>query len=158
MTTSFPAGRIQLAELAPRPAAALLRVASTIDLDPELHELVDVRASQLNGCAFCIDMHWKDARARGMSEERLYMLGAWRESPLYDEREQAALELCEAMTFISDGHVPDRVWARVRGAFTETEAAQLVLAIAAINTWNRLQITARAEPGHYQPGDLAAAA
>ena len=141
MTTTFPAGRFQLAEVAPKQYAAMLRLDTSIDLDPHLHELVRVRASQLNGCAFCIDMHWKNARALGESEERLYLLDAWRESPLYDEREQAALELCEAITSVSDGHVRDAVWARVRSEFTEAETAQLVYAIAAINTWNRLQIT-----------------
>src|SRR5690349_2699291 len=158
MTPKYPAARIQLDAVAPKPVAAILRVERSIELDPALHELISLRASQLNGCAFCIDMHWKDARARGESEERLYMLDAWRESELYDEREKAALELCEAMTFIADGHVRDSVWARVRAEFTAEETAQLVYAIAAINTWNRLQITSRAEPGHYQPGDLSAVA
>jgi AhpD family alkylhydroperoxidase len=158
MTPTYPAQRIQLDAVAPKPVAAIMRLVGSIELDRRLHELLSLRASQLNGCAFCIDMHWKNLRALGEGEERLYSLEAWRESPLYDEREQAALELCEAMTFIADGHVRDAVWARVRAEFTEPEAAQLVYAIAAINTWNRLQITSRAEPGHYQPGDIAAAA
>ncbi len=117
---------------------------------------MSLRASQINGCVFCIDMHWKDARAVGETEERLYSLDAWRESPLYDARERAALELCEAMTLISDGQVPDEVWDRASDTLGE-EVAQVVFAVAAINTWNRLMITTRAEPGHYQPGMLAAA-
>ena len=158
MTPKYPAARIQLDAVAPKPVAAVLHFERSIELERGLHDLVSLRASQLNGCAFCIDMHWKDARARGESEERLYMLEAWRESDLYDEREKTALELCEAITFIADGQVRDAVWARVRAEFTEAEAAQLMYAIAAINTWNRLQITSRAEPGHYQPGDIAAVA
>jgi alkylhydroperoxidase family enzyme len=97
-------------------------------------------------------MHWKDARALGESEERLYSLGAWRESPLYTERERAALALCEAMTLISESQVPDDVWSEARSAFTVQELAQLIFAITAINAWNRLMITARVEPGHYQRG------
>jgi len=158
MAEGYPAERFSIAAVAPEQTAALIRFGHHPELDPRLHHLVALRASQINGCAFCIDMHWKDARARGESEERLYMLDAWRESELYDEREKAALELCEAMTFIADGHVRDSVWARVRAEFTAEETAQLVYAIAAINTWNRLQITSRAEPGHYQPGDLSAVA
>jgi alkylhydroperoxidase family enzyme len=102
-------------------------------------------------------MHWKDARAAGESEERLYSLPAWRESPVYSERERAALALCEAMTLISGSHVPDDVWEPARAAFTAEELAQLVFAITAINAWNRLMITARVEPGHYQPGIFEAA-
>jgi AhpD family alkylhydroperoxidase len=157
MTDPIPARRIQLLAAAPKPTAAMLRLEGAIELKPRLSELVKVRASQINGCAVCIDMHWKDARAGGESEERLYSLGAWRESPLYDERERAALELCEAMTQISDGHVPDAVWERTSAAFDEAELAELVFAITAINAWNRLMITARVEPGHYKPGLRVAA-
>ena len=110
-----------------------------------------MRASQLNGCAFCIDMHWQDARAAGEREDRLYALDAWRESPLFSPRERAALELCEAVTLVSETHVPDDVWERAAAAFESDELAQLVFAIAAINAWNRLMISARSEPGHYQP-------
>jgi AhpD family alkylhydroperoxidase len=136
--------------------AAMVRLESSIELEDRLHHLLSLRASQINGCAFCIDMHWKDARAAGELEERLYSLDAWRESPVYDRRERAALELCEAMTLISEGHVPDGVWEQASDALGE-ELAQVVFAIAAINTWNRLMITTRAEPGHYEPGMLAAA-
>jgi AhpD family alkylhydroperoxidase len=117
----------------------------------DLRELIRVRASQINGCAFCIDMHWKDARAAGESEERLYSLAAWRESPLYSDRERAALELCEAITLVADTHVPDDVWEQAAAEFDGGELANLVFAITAINAWNRLVISVRTEPGHYQP-------
>ncbi len=150
METTFPAKRLQIDRVAQRPIAAMLRFQGSIELDSRLHNLVSLRASQINGCAFCVDMHWKDARAEGETEERLYSLNAWRESPLYEHREQAALELCEAMTLIADGHVPDEVWDQVREEIADDEElAQLVLAITAINSWNRLCITARVEPGHY---------
>jgi AhpD family alkylhydroperoxidase len=151
MTNPYPAARMQLPDHAPRPLAALMKVERSIDLDPRLRELVRMRASQLNGCAFCLDMHWKDARAAGEEERRLYLLDAWRESPVYSEREQAALDLCEAMTLIHTGHVPDEVWDRARSFFPEDELAQLVFQITTINAWNRLMITSRTEPGHYQP-------
>lgn len=146
----FPAKRLVLAEHAPRQYAGLLRLEESIELDDGLHDLVRLRASQINGCAFCIDMHWKDARAAGESEERLYSLDAWRESPLYDPRERAALELCEAITLVADSQVPDSIWERAAAHFGRDELSQLIFAITAINAWNRLMITARVEPGHYQ--------
>ncbi len=151
MSDAIPAGRMRLPDVAGRQYGAMLRLQASIELDPALKDLVTLRASQLNGCAFCIDMHWKDARARGEPDERLYMLDAWRESDLYDEREQAALELSEAMTIIAGGGVPDEVWERARAQFGEYELSQLVFAITAINAWNRLMITTRTEAGHYQP-------
>src|SRR5919198_2756433 len=105
-----------------------------------LLELVKMRASQINGCAFCLDMHSKDARARGESEQRLYLLNAWREAPFYTERERAALAWTEAVTLITDGHVPDDVYDEVRAHFSEKELADLTLAVATINAWNRLSI------------------
>jgi AhpD family alkylhydroperoxidase len=155
MTKTIPAGRMQLLEQTPKQMMAIYRLETSIALDPGVHNLVTVRASQINGCVTCIDMHWKDARAAGESEERLYSLDAWRESPLYSDRERSALELCEAMTLVADGQVPDAVWERARSAFEDEELGQLVFAITAINAWNRLMITARVEPGHYQPGMLA---
>jgi AhpD family alkylhydroperoxidase len=152
MNTPFPAARIQLDEHAAKPLAALLRLEAAIGLDPAVRELIAVRASQVNGCAVCIDMHWKDARAAGESEERLYSLDAWRESPLFSDRERAALALCEAMTLIADGQVTDEVWDQARAEFGDEELAHLAFAITAINAWNRLMITARVEPGHYEPG------
>jgi AhpD family alkylhydroperoxidase len=158
MTQEFPAGRLQLTEHASKQLiGALFRFQASIELDKELNQLLSLRASQINGCAFCIDMHWKDARASGETEERLYSLDAWRESPFYDPRERAALELCEAMTLISEGHVSDEVWERASDALGD-QLAQVIFAVAAINTWNRLMITTRAEPGHYEAGMLAAAA
>ena len=158
MSNPIPAKRLQLAEVAPKQYAAIFRLSSSVDLEADLRELVDVRVSQMNGCAFCIDMHWKDARELGETEERLYMLGAWRESGLYNARERAALELSEAITRIGEGHVPDEVWERARANFEDYELGQLVFAIATINTWNRLLITALVEPGHYHPGQFGAAA
>ncbi|MGB0092644.1 MAG: carboxymuconolactone decarboxylase family protein [Solirubrobacteraceae bacterium] len=143
MSEMIPAGRMQLQQRAAKPFAAMYRLEASIELDRAVRELVQIRASQINGCAFCVDMHWKDARPAGEREERLYMLDAWRESRLYTERERAALALCEAVTLIVDGHVPDEVWARARTVFEEPELAQLVFAITAINAWNRLMITTR---------------
>ncbi|HEX3979540.1 MAG TPA: carboxymuconolactone decarboxylase family protein [Solirubrobacteraceae bacterium] len=152
MTPTIPAHRMQLAEVAPRQYGAMYRFSSSVELDHGLRPLIEIRASEINGCAFCLDMHWKDARAAGESEERLYMLKAWRESPLYSVRERAALELCEAMTQIAGRGVPDDVWERATAAFSPEELGQVVYAVAVINTWNRLQITTQAEPGHYHPG------
>lgn len=154
MSTTIPADRLQLSQVAPRQYAAMFRLSTAVEIDHELRGLIDIRASQLNGCAFCLDMHWRDARAAGESEERLYMLDSWRESTLYSEREQAALELCEAMTLITDGHVTDDVWKGARAVFDERELSQLVIASTVINAWNRLNIATRVEPGHYEPGQF----
>jgi AhpD family alkylhydroperoxidase len=131
-------------------------ISSAAGLEPSLRELVKTRASQINGCAYCIDMHTKDARAAGESEQRLYALDSWRETPFYTERERAALEWTEAITRISDGHAPDEVFQRVREQFSEEELVNLTLAIVAINGWNRLAIGFRAVPGSYQPAAKAA--
>jgi AhpD family alkylhydroperoxidase len=120
-------------------------------LEASLMNLIKLRASQINGCAYCIDMHWKDLRAAGEQEQRLYGLDAWEESPYYTDRERAALEWTEAVTNVREGHVPDEVFERVRTRFNEKELADLTLAVAAINAWNRLSIAARAVPGMYQP-------
>jgi AhpD family alkylhydroperoxidase len=124
-------------------------------LDNKLLNLVRMRASQINGCAFCLDMHSKDARAAGETEQRLYGLNAWRETPYYSARERAALEWTEALTLVTEGHVPDEVYERVRQEFSEDELAHLSLAIVAINGWNRLNVAARTVPGDYVPGSLA---
>ena len=152
MTPTIPARRLQLTEVAPRQYGAMFRFSRSVELDHGLRLLIEIRASQINGCAFCLDMHWKDARAAGESEERLYMVGAWRESALYSDRERAALELCEAMTKIAGRGVANDVWERAAAAFSEDELGQVVFAIAVINTWNRLQITTQVEAGHYHPG------
>lgn len=117
---------------------------------PLLH-LVRLRASQINGCAYCLDMHWKDLRAIGETEQRLYGLDAWREAPYYTARERAALAWTEAVTLITNGHVPDAVYEEVRPHFNEKELSDLTLAVAAINAWNRLAIASRTEAGKYQP-------
>ena len=118
--------------------------------EPLLH-LIKLRASQINGCAYCIDMHWKDLRSIGENEQRAYGLDAWQESPYYTDRERAALAWTEAVTNIQSGHAPDEVYEEAVKQFTEKELADLTLAIAAINAWNRLNIAARTVPGSYQP-------
>jgi AhpD family alkylhydroperoxidase len=123
-------------------------------LEASLLGLVRMRASQLNGCAYCLDMHSKEARAAGESEQRLYLLNAWREAPFYSLREQAALEWTEALTNISEDHVPDAVYTLVREQFKEKELADLSLAIVAINGWNRLAISFRREVGGYKPASV----
>lgn len=120
-------------------------------LETSLVELVKIRASQINGCAYCIDMHTKDARAAGESEQRIYLLSAWREAPFYNERERAALEWAEALTLIANDHVPDEIYERVKPHFTDEELVNLTLAVATINAWNRLGISFRSEVGSYQP-------
>ncbi|HSN01705.1 MAG TPA: carboxymuconolactone decarboxylase family protein [Rudaea sp.] len=120
-------------------------------LDHKLLELVKMRASQINGCAYCLDMHSKDARAAGETEQRLYLLDAWREAPFYSARERAALAWTEALTRISGGDVPDALYDEARKQFSDKELVDLSLAIIAINGWNRLAIPFRSEPGTYQP-------
>ena len=124
--------------------------------DQRLLDLVRMRASQINRCAYCLDMHSKDARASGETEQRLYGLDAWRETPYYSARERAALEWTEALTLVSDTGVPDDVYERVREQFSEDELVHLSLAIVAINGWNRLNVAARTVPGGYVAGSLAA--
>jgi len=124
-------------------------------LEPSLLELVKTRASQINGCAFCLDMHTKDARHRGETEQRLYCLSAWREAPFYSDRERAALEWTEALTLISESDVPDELYQRTLQHFSEAELANLTLAVVAINGWNRFAISFRAVPGSYQVANQA---
>ena len=121
-------------------------------LDDGLLHLIRMRASQINGCAYCLDMHSKDARAHGETEQRVYGLNAWRETPYYTERERAALEWTEALTLVAETHVPDDVYERVRTQFTEAELANLSLAVVSINGWNRLVISTRQVPGTYKVG------
>ncbi|MBV6417802.1 MAG: hypothetical protein CMLOHMNK_02566 [Steroidobacteraceae bacterium] len=125
-------------------------------LEHPLLELVKTRASQINGCAYCIDMHTKDARAAGETEQRLYGLSAWRETPFYSARERAALEWTEALTLISQNDIPDELYARVRAHFDERELVNLTLAVITINGWNRLAIPFRSVAGSYQPPARAA--
>jgi AhpD family alkylhydroperoxidase len=123
-------------------------------LEPRLLDLVRMRASQINRCAYCLDMHSKDARAAGETEQRLYGLEAWRETPYYSARERAALEWTEAVTLVAGTGVPDDVYQRVREQFSEEELAQLTLAVVAINGWNRLNVAARTVPGAYVAGSV----
>jgi AhpD family alkylhydroperoxidase len=133
---------------------ALERPIHKAGFENHLLDLVRMRASQINGCAYCLDMHSKDARASGETEQRLYGLSAWRETPYFSDRERAALEWTEALTLVAESHVPDDVYERVRKHFSEEELLALSLAVVAINGWNRLAISSRAVPGSYQPGSV----
>jgi len=124
-------------------------------LEGSLLHLIKLRASQINGCAYCLDMHWKDLKAIGEKDERLYELNAWEEAPFYSERERAALAWTDAVTEVSKSRVPDELYENVRKHFSEKEIADLTLAIATINAWNRLSVSARAVPGTYQPKEQA---
>jgi AhpD family alkylhydroperoxidase len=126
-------------------------------LDHKILHLIKMRASQINGCAYCLDMHSLDARAEGESEQRLYTLEAWREAPFFSDRERAALAWTEALTLISQTHAPDAVYEELKQQFSEKEIVDLTFAIGAINLWNRLAISLRAVPGHYKPATKAAA-
>jgi AhpD family alkylhydroperoxidase len=151
--------RIDLMHVNPGIIRAMLgleRQVREAGLDETLLHLVVMRASQINGCAYCLDMHSKDARAAGETEQRLYGLEAWREAPYYTARERAALEWTEALTLVADTRVPDDVYERARAQFSEDELVHLSLAIVSINGWNRLNVAARTVPGGYVPGSLAA--
>jgi len=119
---------------------------AAVELEPALRELVRVRASLVNGCAYCIRLHTRDALEAGETQERLFALGAWEESPLFTARERAALRLTDAVTLVGEGHVPDAAWAEAAGEFEEAELAQLLFAVVAINAWNRLAIATRKRP------------
>ena len=132
-------------------AALEVYVKHSSNLEKPLLELVRMRASQINGCAYCLDMHSKDARAAGETEQRLYALDAWRETPFYTDRERAALAWTEALTLIASSHAPDEVYEEARKHFSEEELVNLTMAIVSINGWNRVAIGFRAVPGSYQP-------
>ncbi len=134
---------------------ALERAVRKSSLEPELLDLVKLRASQLNGCGYCIDMHTKDARARGEVEQRLYLASVWREAPCYSERERAALEWTEALTLLPRTGAPDDVYERVARAFSQEEVVALTLAIVTINGWNRFAVGLRSPVGSYQPAPSA---
>jgi AhpD family alkylhydroperoxidase len=129
---------------------ALQEAVSAGPLDPFLSELVKLRASQINGCAYCIDMHTKDARAIGETDERMHLVGAWREAPGFSARERVALALAEAITLVTEGHVPDEVWEAAADEFAADELMNLVWEIVAINAWNRIAISTRAQAGAYR--------
>jgi AhpD family alkylhydroperoxidase len=124
-------------------------------LERSLFELVKIRASQINGCAYCIDMHTKDARAAGETEQRIYALNAWRETPFFTDRERAALEWTEAVTRVGETHVPDEIYQRVAAEFDESELVALTFGVIVINSWNRLAVSFRAPVGTYQPQAVA---
>jgi len=152
--------RIDCMKVAPGVIEAMLGIEKYLHksgLDRNVLNLIYLRASQINGCAYCLDMHWKDLRAAGETEQRLYGLDAWKESPYYTERERAALAWTEAVTNIQDGHVPHSVYQELRKFFSEKEVADLTLAATAINSWNRLNIGLRTVPGAYQPAKSHAA-
>jgi AhpD family alkylhydroperoxidase len=146
--TSFPEGTHAI--------LALEKAIRESGLEPPIIELVKTRASQLNGCAYCIDMHTKDARAAGETEQRLYALSAWRETPFFTPRERAALAWTEAITNIQQGHACDEVYDAVCREFDQKSIVRLTMAITQINTWNRIAIAFRSEPGKYQPRPHAA--
>jgi AhpD family alkylhydroperoxidase len=146
--------RFSFTKSAPGVYKAMLGLEQYLDecgLEESLLHLIKLRTSQINGCAYCLDMHWKDLRAIGENEQRLYSLDAWRECPYYSDRERAALQWAEAVTLITNGHVPDEVYEEVRAHFSDKELSDLTLAVAAINAWNRLAISSRTVPGQYQP-------
>jgi AhpD family alkylhydroperoxidase len=145
--------RIHYTKVAPLAYHAMLGLEKYLHecgLEEGLLHLIKLRASQINGCAYCLDMHWKDLRAIGETEQRLYSLDAWEECPYYTDRERAALAWTEAVTLVSETHVPDGIYELVRKQFSEKELADLTLAVATINAWNRLAIAGRTTPGTYQ--------
>jgi AhpD family alkylhydroperoxidase len=146
--------RINFKRVVPAAYRAMLALESYVHhsgLEASLLELVKMRASQINGCAFCLDMHSKDARAAGETEQRLYLLNAWREAPFYSERERAALAWTEALTLVSETHAPDDIYEAARQQFSEEELVNLTMAVVAINGWNRLEVGFRGVAGSYQP-------
>ena len=146
--------RIDFRQTAPGAMQALLTFQAYVNnsgLPESLLELVKIRASQINACAYCLDMHTKDARANGESEQRIYALNAWRETPFFNDRERAALAWTESLTLLTEGHVSDGVFEEVRRHFSDEEVVNLSMAVVAINSWNRLLTAFRAVPGEYQP-------
>ncbi|MGW6922666.1 carboxymuconolactone decarboxylase family protein [Streptomyces sp. NPDC054950] len=158
MTNNNSVTRVALKKITPDVSAAMgslhgaaVSAAQEAKVEPEILELVRIRASQLNGCAFCLDMHTKDARAQGEAEQRIYALNAWRETPFFSARERAALALTEAVTLVHDGQVPDAVYAEAAEVFDETQVAALIWTATVINAYNRIAIATRMVPGAYRP-------
>ena len=137
-------------------AMLALSAEAAAQVDHKLFELVKIRASQINGCAYCLDMHTKDARLAGETEQRIYALSAWRETPFFTERERTALEWTEAVTLVGETHVPDDVYQRAAAEFNNEELVALTMGVVVINSWNRLAVSFRAPAGTYQPKALAA--
>jgi AhpD family alkylhydroperoxidase len=153
--------RLDYRKFAPEAAKAMYALETYLShssLEHNFIHLLKLRASQINGCAFCIDMHWKDARAGGETEQRLYGLDAWREAPYYTDRERAGLAWIESVTLVASTHVPDEVFAEVQKYFNEKEIVDLVYVAVTINAWNRIAISLRAVPGRYQPPQKSTAA
>jgi AhpD family alkylhydroperoxidase len=149
--------RLDYTKVAPEVYRSMLGLEKTINhsgLEDVLLDLIRLRVSQINGCAYCIDMHAKDLRARGESEQRIYLLNAWRESPFYTERERIALDWAETLTQVTEKHISDEIYEQARQQFTEAELANLTLAVVSINGWNRLNIAFQVAPGSYQPTHL----
>ncbi len=147
--------RVEFRHADPKVMQLLLAIEAYLhrsSLGSSLLNLVKTRASQINGCAYCLDMHTKDARAEGETEQRIYALSAWRETPFYTDRERAALAWAEALALISENHVPDDLYEAARQHFSEKELVDLTLAVIAIGGWNRLAISFRSVPGSYQSG------
>ncbi|MGE6226345.1 carboxymuconolactone decarboxylase family protein [Paenibacillus chitinolyticus] len=141
--------RLQMDQLIPKGYAAMVgleQYLGSTSLDKSLKELIKIRASQINGCAFCIDMHTKDARKHGETEQRIYALNAWRETPFFTPEERAVLSLTEAVTLVAETHVPDDVYDEVRLYFDEVQTSEIIMAIVVINAWNRLAVSARKMP------------
>ena len=156
-STDSPASRVGWPQASPAAYKALFTLeafARDPALDKKLLDLVKLRASQINRFAFCIDMHWKDLRAAGESEQRLYGPNAWRESPYYSDRERAALEWAEAVTLLTDGYVPDQVYEAVRPHFNDRALVDLTMTVVAINGWNRMNVAFRTAAGRYTPGQF----
>lgn len=158
MSNSDSVSRVALKKITPDVSgamgslhAAAVSAAQDAKVEPELLELIRIRASQINGCAFCLDMHTKDARTQGETEQRIYALSAWRETPFFSARERAALALTEAVTLVHDGHVPDAVYAEAAEVFDDEQIAALIWAATVINAYNRIAIATRMVPGAYQP-------
>jgi AhpD family alkylhydroperoxidase len=149
-STTFEQPRMEIGRHARHAYRAMIAFDGAIELDSSLGDLVRVRASMLNGCAYCVDMHTKDARAAGESEQRLYALATWHEAPFYTERERAALALTDAVTLVAESRVPREVYDDAARHFDEPELAQLIWTITAINAWNRIAVATRMLPGEYE--------
>jgi AhpD family alkylhydroperoxidase len=149
--STFEQPRLDLHEHARPIYRAMIALDGTIELESALRDLVSLRASILNGCAYCVDMHTLDARARGETEQRLYAVATWREAPFFSERERAALLLTDEITLIADSRVPKQAFEAAREHFDDEELAQLIWAVTAINAWNRIAVATRMLPGQYQP-------
>lgn len=150
-TTAFEQPRLDLSQHARGAYRAMIALDGAIELDSSLRDLVSLRASILNGCAYCVDMHTLDAAARGETQQRLHAVAAWHEAPFFSDRERAALALTDAVTLLAESHVPREAWDAAREHFDEEELAQLLWAITAINAWNRVGVATRMLPGEYTP-------